>query len=88
MPKVTLLADDWCTRSVMFGKATFAFAGGVVRENIPPAVALHCSKQKTEDGSNIFRVEDLPKVLDAVTHGPRKQNVVPSPRQMRFDKWH
>ena len=87
MPKVTLLADDWCTRSVMFGKATFDFAGGVTRK-IPSAVALHCSKQKAEDGSDIFKVEDLPKVLDDVTHGHIKQNVVLSPRQLRFDKWH
>jgi len=80
MPKVTLLLDRWSNYTLAFGKGTFDFRGGRPKE-VPVAVALEASKRKTDDGKPIFKVEDLPDIIEphSVTEGdvqgPAEQNV-------------
>lgn len=63
-PKVTLLRKATCVHTVIFGRKKCAFTGGVPTM-VRPAIALYLKNQKKEDGSNLFKVTDLPTIVES-----------------------
>ncbi len=69
MPKVTLLADKWQNHLLIFGKAQYNFFGEKPQV-VPVNIALICRDKKKSTGEPLFKVEDIPEVVET------KQNVV------------
>jgi len=64
MPKVTLLKEQWSSYSLAFGKGMFSFQGGETVNDVPVAVALELQKRKDQDGSPLFKVSGLPRIVE------------------------
>ncbi len=76
MPKVTLLADEWESYSMAFGKRMFEFHGGQPVD-VPVAVALEAKKRVTREKQPLFRVEELPEIIAPQSDTSQvEQNVV------------
>jgi len=84
MPKVTLLRDEWSDYMLVVGTNTIRFVGKKPKE-VSPAVAIACEKRNEGLRKPLFRIEDMPDVVERKS----VQNVRGIPRQpvMVAEKW-
>lgn len=74
MPKVTLLRDEWDTRTMIFGRKKLVFQGQKPQA-VSAAVALVLAKRKDEYGKPLFQVSEMPTIVK----GERPPVTIPAP---------
>jgi hypothetical protein len=84
MPKVTLLMEPYQDYTVAHAGGTTQFFGEKPRR-CSVSVALRCKGMKKPDGSPLFKVEDMPTIVETKAK-TEKQNVDGKPLQQRFLK--
>lgn len=65
MPKVTLLSAEGSRYDMMFGTAKYVFRGGR-SALVPVAVAIACKKRLNAKGKPLFKVEEMPTIIEPV----------------------
>lgn len=74
-PKATLLRSEWSDYTLVFGKKKFRFVGGEARA-VPTAIALALRRIKNDDGTPLFKVEDMPLIVTPTkSEEPKAQTV-------------
>lgn len=91
MPKVTLLAEPWADYTFNYGKGEFSFEGGKPKNDVPVAVALKLQKKMKKNGTPLFKVEKLPRIVKRKEAAPvvpqlatEKQNAALGEPQLRL----
>ncbi len=93
LPKVTLLKEAWSNYSFAFGRHILVFEGGLPTQ-VPVAVALELKKKMKVDGSPLFEIVDLPKIIQAESVVREEKTVVSQNvngsifLQLRLEGWH
>ena len=68
MPTVTLIGKKkhpaTMSRTMPMGGKTYTFQKDVKKEGIPEAVAARCLRVNEREGYLVFRVEDMPAIVD------------------------
>jgi hypothetical protein len=84
--KVTLLGKPGNTYTLVHGQKSYMFGAGSPRK-VPLVVALIAKKKMDRRGNPIFRVEELPEIIEGKGEklkkaNPKKQNAPTGDRQM------